>query len=170
MHMSSISHAFSGTRLSTRVVILGLGCLAISRVAAAEQTAPCHGVSAVKETSVLMYPPIARAAHVEGTVLVSANFDQSGTVTTTKLVSGPLMLQQAANDFVRGLRSNADASERDCQFDISFKLMGNIAECGSREAKAASRLKVPPTEHPDVEHYTLYARVGCINTEAQTTK
>jgi TonB family protein len=46
------------------------------------------------------YPPIARAAHVYGTVVLQAHIGIDGRVSSLYVVSGPAMLQQAALDAV----------------------------------------------------------------------
>jgi TonB family protein len=48
-----------------------------------------------------VYPPIARAAHVEGTVVLEIAIDKSGHVKTAQTVSGPPMLVGAAIDCVK---------------------------------------------------------------------
>jgi protein TonB len=47
-----------------------------------------------------VYPPIARAAGVQGTVVLEATISTSGTIKNLRVVAGPLMLQQAAIDAV----------------------------------------------------------------------
>jgi TonB family protein len=47
-----------------------------------------------------IYPPIAKAAHVQGTVELNASVDESGTVTKVDVVGGPSMLRAAAADAV----------------------------------------------------------------------
>jgi TonB family protein len=49
----------------------------------------------------LVYPPIAKAAQVQGTVVVEVTVDDAGKVKTTKVLSGPPMLLQAAVDCVK---------------------------------------------------------------------
>jgi protein TonB len=51
-----------------------------------------------------VYPPIAKAAHVSGTVELHATISKSGTIKDLHVVSGPAMLQQAAVDAVRNWR------------------------------------------------------------------
>ena len=51
-----------------------------------------------------MYPPIAVAARIEGTVILQATISTSGTIENLHVVSGPQMLQQAAMDAVRNWR------------------------------------------------------------------
>jgi protein TonB len=48
-----------------------------------------------------MYPPIARAARVSGTVVLHAVISTSGSVEALSVVSGPAMLQQSALDAVK---------------------------------------------------------------------
>lgn len=47
-----------------------------------------------------VYPPIARAAGVQGTVVLEATITTSGTIRDLRVVSGPAMLRQAAVDAV----------------------------------------------------------------------
>ena len=49
----------------------------------------------------LVYPPIAQAARVTGTVVVQIEVSPEGKVTATKVLSGPPMLLQAALDCVK---------------------------------------------------------------------
>lgn len=47
-----------------------------------------------------MFPPLARSARVQGTVVISAILDERGDVVEMKIVSGPVLLYQAALDAV----------------------------------------------------------------------
>lgn len=51
-----------------------------------------------------IYPEIARAAHVEGTVVVEATISRAGTIKSLNVISGPAMLQRAALDAIRTAR------------------------------------------------------------------
>jgi protein TonB len=42
------------------------------------------------------YPPLARSQRIEGDVTLDALIDASGRVTAVKVISGPVLLQQAA--------------------------------------------------------------------------
>lgn len=46
------------------------------------------------------FPPLARSARVQGTVIISAILDERGDVVEMKIVSGPVLLYQAAMDAV----------------------------------------------------------------------
>jgi protein TonB len=50
------------------------------------------------------YPAIAKAAGVEGTVVLQATISKNGTIENLRVVSGPAMLQQAALDTVKTWR------------------------------------------------------------------
>lgn len=74
-----------------------------------------------------IYPPIAKAAHVEGTVIVQAIISPTGHIESAHAVSGPLMLQPAALDAVRVARYrpfllNGQPTAVDTTFTISFHL------------------------------------------------
>jgi protein TonB len=51
-----------------------------------------------------VYPAIARAAHIQGTVILSATISRTGTIENLTVVSGSAMLAQAAIDAVRNWR------------------------------------------------------------------
>lgn len=48
-----------------------------------------------------VYPALARAQHVAGNVTIDALIDANGRVTSMKVISGPVLLQQAAMDALR---------------------------------------------------------------------
>ena len=50
------------------------------------------------------YPPIAKAAHISGTVVLQATISKTGSIEEPQVISGPAMLQQAALDAVRQWR------------------------------------------------------------------
>jgi TonB family protein len=49
----------------------------------------------------VMYPSVAKNAHVQGDVVVDTQIDKNGNVARMKVTSGPMMLRQAALDAVR---------------------------------------------------------------------
>lgn len=73
------------------------------QVAPSKQLTISSGVAAgmlIRKT-LPVYPPIARAAHVSGTVVLEATIGKDGTIENVRVVSGPVMLQGAAVDAVR---------------------------------------------------------------------
>jgi len=53
-----------------------------------------------------VYPPIAKAARIQGDVVLSIVVDEQGQIVSEKVVSGPAMLQQAALDAAKKLQFN----------------------------------------------------------------
>ena len=51
--------------------------------------------------TVPVYPPIAKAARVSGTVVLEATISKTGVIEDLHVISGPAMLIQAALDAVR---------------------------------------------------------------------
>jgi protein TonB len=75
------------------------------RVVAPENKAPVHLSSSAEEALLIrktmpVYPPIAKAARVEGMVALMATISKSGTIENLRVVSGPPLLRQAAIDAV----------------------------------------------------------------------
>lgn len=50
------------------------------------------------------YPAIAKAARIQGTVVLQATIAKTGLIQNLRVISGPPMLQQAAVDAVRSWR------------------------------------------------------------------
>jgi TonB family protein len=51
-----------------------------------------------------VYPPIAKAAHISGTVVLQATISKTGTIENLRVISGPAMLQQASLEAVKSWR------------------------------------------------------------------
>ena len=68
----------------------------------AKQSLVAVGLLLQKTTPV--YPPIAKAARVSGTVVLQATISKTGTIENLRVISGPAMLQQAARDAVQQWR------------------------------------------------------------------
>jgi protein TonB len=76
-----------------------------------------------------IYPPIAKAARVQGTVILQATISKAGTIENLRVVSGPAMLQQAALDAVKTWRYrpyllNNDPVEVETTVNVIFSLGG----------------------------------------------
>jgi protein TonB len=75
------------------------------------------------------YPPIARAAHVSGAVVLQALISKEGTIKNLKVVSGPEMLRTAATEAVQNWRYkpyllNGEPTEVDTQITVNFNFGG----------------------------------------------
>jgi protein TonB len=66
-------------------------------------TSTAEAVLLIQKTMPI-YPPIARAAHIEGTVRLAATISKTGTIENLRVTSGQAMLQQAALDAVKTWR------------------------------------------------------------------
>ena len=76
-----------------------------------------------------MYPPIAKAARVQGTVVLQAKISKTGSIEDLHVVSGPAMLQQSALDAVRTWRYrpyllNNEPVEVETTINVIFSLGG----------------------------------------------
>jgi protein TonB len=76
-----------------------------------------------------MYPPIAKAARVSGTVVLQATISKTGTIINLRVISGPAMLQASAMDAVRSWRYrpyllNNEPVEVDTTVNVVFSLGG----------------------------------------------
>jgi protein TonB len=75
------------------------------------------------------YPPIARAAHVSGAVVLQALISKEGTIKNLHVVSGPEMLRTAATEAVQNWRYkpyllNGEPTEVDTQITVNFNFGG----------------------------------------------
>lgn len=74
-------------------------------VTSAPTAGPQHITSRLAEGMLIdrvvpVYPPIARAAGMQGTVVLEATISKTGAIENLRILSGPAMLQQAARDAV----------------------------------------------------------------------
>lgn len=90
---------------SQPLAVLSLLVISMSFPALAQQEPTPEDSQALGQHRVhtvpLIYPAIAKAAQVQGTVVVQLQIDTHGRVVATKVISGPPMLQQAAVDCVK---------------------------------------------------------------------
>ena len=125
---------------ATLIAILAL-LLSVSSSCIAQQE-PC-GLRKMTETTKPAYPPIAKAAHVEGVVVMLVNFKLNGEVEKIDIVSGPKMLQGAATNYVQGWHANEYTGPRTCPIVVSFRL--------HRHGDTTT----PPVVRQDLQHVTL---------------
>ena len=74
-----------------------------------------------------VYPGIAKAAHMEGAVVIEAIISKSGQIESAHVISGPAMLQSAALEAVRAARYspyrlNGEATDVETTITINFRL------------------------------------------------
>jgi protein TonB len=75
------------------------------------------------------YPMIAKAARVEGAVIVEAVISRTGTIESLNVVSGPEMLRQSAIDAIREARYqpyrlNGEPTEVQTRITVNFRMGG----------------------------------------------
>ena len=95
---------------------------------------PLHVSSGVSQGMLIapirpIYPTIAKAAHVEGTVIVAAIISRTGTIESLHVVSGPPMLQRAAIDAIQAARYrpyhlNGMPTEVQTTITVNFRMGG----------------------------------------------
>jgi periplasmic protein TonB len=78
-------------------------------------------------TTLPQYPAIAKAAHIQGIVVLQATISKSGSIQNLRVISGPPMLQQAAMDAVRSWRYkpyllNGEPVEVETTINVVFNL------------------------------------------------
>lgn len=76
-----------------------------------------------------VYPAIAKAAHVEGAVVVEAIISRAGTIESLHVISGPIMLQGAAIDAIRAARYqpyrlNGEPTDVQTTITVNFRIGG----------------------------------------------
>ncbi len=79
------------------------------------------------QRTVPTYPPIARASGIEGTVVLKATISRGGTIANLHVISGPLMLEQAAINAVQQWRYrpyllSGEPVEVETTVNVIFKL------------------------------------------------
>jgi protein TonB len=110
---------------------LGSGPAPVVKVAQPKKVAVSSGVMAgnVLVKTQPTYPAIAKAARIQGTVVLSATISKTGSITNLVVVSGPQMLAQSALDAVRSWRYkpyllNGEPVEVQTQVNVTFTLGG----------------------------------------------
>lgn len=76
-----------------------------------------------------VYPPIAKAAHVQGQVVLHAIISKTGTIDNLSVISGPPMLQSSAMEAVRTWRYkpfllSGEPTEVETQITVNFNFGG----------------------------------------------
>ena len=110
---------------------IGTGPAPVVKAAAPKKIAVSAGVMSGSKISgsIPPYPPIAKAARIQGTVVLQATISKSGTIENLHVLSGPPMLQQSAMDAVRTWRYrpyllNGEPVEVETQINVIFTLGG----------------------------------------------
>ena len=84
---------------------------------------PACGLTSMTETAKPLYPPIAKAAHIEGNIIMLVTFKLNGAVEKIDVVSGPEMLKAAARIYVQGWHANEYTGPRTCPIIVNFHIL-----------------------------------------------
>jgi TonB family protein len=100
-----------------------------------------------------VYPPIAKAARVSGTVVLQAIISKSGTIESLHVISGPPMLQLAALEAVKTWRYRPYLLEGE-PVEVMTTINVIFTLCGGEQPviPAASHTAVPPPPPPGAEN------------------
>jgi len=134
--------------------------LALCTTAAFAQPNTCGGLTSVTDGQQPVYPPIARAAHVSGIVIMLVSFKTTGEADTAQIVSGPMMLRQVATEYVKTWKANTYSGPRMCPIVITYQLTEGSCEDHARKNDSFQR--------EDVQHLTVYSEAGMICDPAAT--
>jgi protein TonB len=96
----------SGAAMSAIFDGIGTGHASVGRAVVPQKMCISSGVMAgnLLEKVTPQYPAIAKAARIQGTVVLEATISKDGTIQNLRVISGPPMLRQAALDAVRSWR------------------------------------------------------------------
>jgi hypothetical protein len=127
----------------------------------------------IAELSPPYYPPIARAAHVSGEVVVALAFQIDGSVASATVVRGPMMLRQVALESAQKSRFSCLACESyPASMQLTYKFeLGETIYCS--EAPQAPADGKPERPFPQVAHtgnvVSIYTRpFGTCDMEVHT--
>ena len=128
------------------LVGLSVTCLA--------QHEPC-GLRSIADSTELTYPPLAKAAHVGGTVILMASFGKNGEVENVDVLSGPAILHASAKSYVEGFHANEYGGPRNCPIVIHYAQLSPAAE-------------TPRVSKVDLQHITIEAPFITLSDPAPT--
>ena len=123
--------------------------LAISRSAQ-------DGTAVLKSLSNPMYPPLARMANVSGDVRVVVSLRRDGTIASATVLSGPLMLREAALESAQHSVFDCYA----CVSDKSYLLVYKFEQLAGDDCCTASAV-APKVEQAGTSHDEQGRLAGC---------
>jgi protein TonB len=133
--LAGISNNGFGMSDPLGIAIMGTGAETAVSVAPARTPAKRLAISSGVSAGMLVtqirpvYPAIARAAHVTGSVIVEAVISKAGTIESLHVISGPEMLRAAAMDAIREARYrpyklNGEPTEVQTTITVNFTMGG----------------------------------------------
>jgi hypothetical protein len=119
--------------------------------AARAQEPPC-GVSVFTETAAPVYPPIAKAAHVSGDVMLLLKIERDGSVASAEVIRGPEILKKPSVEFVKGWKANTYGGSRSCPVIVHFALGSTSCTVGESDVQLNEK-----TGRVDTQHFVVAA-------------
>lgn len=107
-------------RIHSRAIIIAFAAVLGAGNLYAQQDS-C-GIPKLPENAASFYPPIARAAHVTGKVVLLASFDHDGRATVTKVIDGYNMLRDASVKLVQASLASPSNGSRERPITVEFHL------------------------------------------------
>jgi len=157
---SRVAHPFArfakGSGIARSATALLLASTAIT--AAHALNASC-GITQPPAQDRQFFPPIAKAAHVSGEIVLVARFDQQGGAQVSKVLSGPEMLKESATAYIEASMGEKSEEARECEIVISFNL--DASSCEATEP-------VRPFKQIDPQHVNIYGSAPMICDPAGT--
>jgi protein TonB len=129
--MESVTDGTRSDAMNAVFIGIGAGHASVGRAAPPQKVSISSGVMAgnLLDKVTPQYPAIAKAARIQGTVVLQATISKAGTIQNLRVISGPPMLQQAALDAVRSWRYkpyllNQEPVEVETTVNVVFNLGG----------------------------------------------
>ncbi len=133
--------------LSVRGIALGATALLwLAPAAHGLAESPECSQMGIRHSGLLAYPMIGRAAHVSGTVNLTAHFQPDGSFEEVRVEGGPEMLRTAATEYVSSWSVGPTASGLTCPIAIAFKIAEGDPGC-DREPSSVTM--------SDTRHFTV---------------
>jgi TonB family protein len=94
-----------------------------------------------------IYPPIAKAAHVSGEVMLLLTIERDGSVNKARVIRGPEMLRKASIDFARGWKANVFGGSRSCPVVVRYALGTSRCTMGVSDTPPNEKTRRVDTQH-----------------------
>jgi len=120
---------------------------ASAALASAQSSAASCNLTSAHDTVTLSYPPIARAAHVEGIVVIHATFSSNGDVEQAQMTSGAAMLEKPTLNYVEGWKTNPAEGSRDCTISVAYHLAKPTFSDGCKATYAPRQIVRSDIQH-----------------------
>jgi protein TonB len=129
--MDSMADGTRGNAMNAIFDGIGAGHASVGRATPPQKVSISSGVMAgnLMDKVIPQYPAIAKAARIQGIVVLQAAISNAGTIENLRVISGPPMLRQAALDAVRIWRYkpyllNGEPVEVETTVNVVFNLGG----------------------------------------------